>query len=192
MFEVVILWSLTCLMQTQPLFNGANKTIPTSFSTHQKIISQRDELWFVGFFILTRCDLLGPYGNFSYFCEVLRTWILTLRWNCFVHFGVNGKFLRDDFLEIQKLVSLIKRYRWKAVTLSFLHVLSVLDVNMGILLSKSCQVYSFISKAPIFGKSQFHQLTDTSLTSIPTGGCFGHCGFLDNPVVFKYSNGHQT
>ena len=34
---------------------------------------------------MTKCDLLGPHRNFSYFREMLRTWILLLgqNWLCF-------------------------------------------------------------------------------------------------------------
>ena len=47
-------------------------------------------------------------------------------------------------------------YCWKSETLSFFHVSLILGVNMDSLLSKSCQNYGIVSKAPIVGKLQIH------------------------------------
>ena len=46
--------------------------------------------------------------------------------------------------------------RWEAETLSFLHVLLVLGVNMGSLLTETRQIYSILSKTRIFKKMQIH------------------------------------
>ncbi len=47
-------------------------------------------------------------------------------------------------------------YRWKAEDLSFLHVLLVLDVNLGILLNKKRQSSSCVSFEQILDTLQIH------------------------------------
>ena len=47
--------------------------------------------------------------------------------------------------------------RWKAETLSFLHVLLVLGVKVTSLLTITRQNYGIVLKARIFGKSEIHQ-----------------------------------
>ena len=67
--------SLRCEIQLRTFLRDRNtQPIPTYFSTYQKTMSWRDELWFVGVLIVTRCDLLGPIVIFHTFmkCCVLR------------------------------------------------------------------------------------------------------------------------
>jgi hypothetical protein len=47
--------------------------------------------------------------------------------------------------------------RWKAETLSFLHVLLVLGVKLTSFLTTMRQNYGIVSNAHIFGKLQIHQ-----------------------------------
>ncbi len=67
--------SLRCEIQLRTFLRDWNTLpIPTYFSTYRKTMSLRDELWFVGVLIVTKCDSLGPLVIFHTFakCCVLR------------------------------------------------------------------------------------------------------------------------
>ena len=73
--QLLRLWflrSFNVIWERDTFFEIRNHlTIPTLFSTYPKTISRRNELWVVGVSIVARCDLLGPYRSFWYFCEMM-------------------------------------------------------------------------------------------------------------------------
>ena len=106
------LQSFNAICKLDTLFEITNhRVIPTSFSTERKTISRRDELWFVGFFCVMSCDLLGHYQKFHAFtkCIVHRCLhnVGTLR-----RYRSKRRFRSHEYSENRKLISPIKRYGW--------------------------------------------------------------------------------